>query len=110
MLRKKWRFRDERRSQDTVCLQPIFNLLHVEEVNSRPQGSYVYCALIELCRPGETDESKIIATSAALLHVRLGKNSYRGVKDDEALTNLRQELSELLEEVRKNGFDAYCAE
>ena len=82
----------------------------LEEVNSRPQGDYVYSALIELCRPGETDESKIITISAGLLHVRLGKTAYRGVKDDDALMNLRDELTQMLEEVRKNGFDAYCAD
>ena len=83
---------------------------NLEEVNSRPQGDYVYSVLIELCRPGETDESKMITTSAGLLHVRLGKTAYRGVKDDAALMDLRQELTEMLEEVRKNGFDAYCAD
>lgn len=82
----------------------------LEEVNSRPQGDYVYSALIELCRPGETDESKIITISAGLLHVRLGKTAYRGVKDDDALMNLRDELTQMLEEVRKNSFDAYCAD
>lgn len=82
----------------------------MEEVNSRPQGDYVYSALIELCRPGETDESKMITTSAGVLHVRLGKTAYRGVKDDDALMNLRDELAQMLEEVRKNGFDAYCAD
>ena len=82
----------------------------LEEVNSRPQGDYVYSALIELCRPGETDESKIITISAGLLHVRLGKTAYRGVKDDDALMNLQEELIQMLEEVRKIGFDAYCAD
>ena len=77
-----------------------------EEVHSRPRGNYVYTALVELCRPGETDESKIIATSAGLFHVRLGKTAYRGVKEDAALYDLRQEVSEMLEEVRKNGFEA----
>lgn len=82
----------------------------MEEVNSRPQGNYVYSVLIELCRPGETDESKRIVTGTELLHVRLGKTAYRGVKDDEALRDLREELIQVLEEVRKIGFDAYCAD
>ena len=81
----------------------------MEEINSRPQGNYVYTALIELCRPGETNESKIVTTSAGLLHVRLGKAAYRGVKDADALRTLREELTQMLEEVRKIGFDVYCA-
>lgn len=82
----------------------------MEEVNSRPEGNYVYFVLIELCRPGETDESKIITTGTELLYVRLGKTAYRGVKDDEALRDLQEELIQMLEEVRKIGFDAYCAD
>lgn len=80
----------------------------LEERNSRPQGNYDYAALIELCRPGETDESKIITTSAGVLHVRLGKTAYRGVKDADALRGLQEELTQMLEQVRKNGFDACC--
>lgn len=80
----------------------------LEERNSRPQGNYDYTALIELCRPGETDESKIITTSAGVLHVRLGKTAYRGVKDADALRGLQEELTQMLEQVRKNGFDACC--
>lgn len=82
----------------------------LEELNSRPDRDYAYTVLVELCRPGETDESRIITTSADLLHVRLGKTAYRGVKDDDALPDLRQELADVLEEVRRNGIDACCVD
>lgn len=81
-----------------------------DELKDRPHENYTYTVLTELCRPGESDENKIITVSADLLHVRLGRTSYRGVRDEDALTELQQELTEVLEEVRKTGMDAYCAD
>lgn len=82
----------------------------LDEQNTRPEGNYTYTVLTELYRPDQTDENKIIIAGADLLHVRLGKNAYRGVPDEDALTELRQELDEILQEVQKHGLDAYCQE
>lgn len=79
----------------------------LEEINSRPQSNYEYTVLVELSRPGETADDKVIVTSADLLHVRLGRAAYRGVKDEDALPDLKLELDEVFEEVRQNGLDAY---
>ncbi len=82
----------------------------LEETNSRPQSSYEYTVLVELSRPGETADDKVIITSADLLHVRLGRAAYRGVKDEDALPDLKLELDELFEEVRQKGLEAYLQE
>lgn len=79
----------------------------LEEINSRPQSNYEYTVLVELSRPGETADDKVIVSSADLLHVRLGRAAYRGVKDEDALPDLKLELDEVFEEVRQNGLDAY---
>lgn len=81
-----------------------------EETNSRPDSNYTYTALVELSYPGETAEDRVIMTSADLLHVRLGRTAYRGVRDEDALPDLRLELDELFDEVRKKGLDAYLQE
>lgn len=81
-----------------------------EESNSRPQSNYTYTVLVELSQPKETDENRIIFTCGDLLHVRLGRTAYRGVRDEDALPELRLELDEMFKEVRQKGLEVYLQE
>lgn len=70
-----------------------------ETLKSRPNQRYHYCVSIEISLPGETDEEKIWCAGAELLHVRPGKTSYKGVENKNAQVELREQLTEILEEL-----------
>ncbi len=76
-----------------------------EESNSRPEGNYTYTAQVYLYPRGEQKANKCITVYSDLLHVRLGKTDYRGVKDEEALTDLQEGLTELLDELQNGTAD-----
>lgn len=79
-----------------------------EELNSRPQKGYTYTLLAEIARFGETDENRIVVVSVDLLYVRLGKTAYRGVQNVHAKKELDDIFSDVLNEIGKNGIEAYC--
>lgn len=82
----------------------------IEEYKSRPQERYTYTANIEISRPGETDENRIICLWVELLYVRLGKTAYRGVRNKFIAEELESELADTLNEIKKIGIDAYLEE
>ena len=80
------------------------------ESNSRPDEGYTYTLNLEIAQPGETDDERIMILSVDMIYVRLGKTSYRGVKNKFAKEELELRLSEELDEISKNGFEAYLTD
>lgn len=72
-----------------------------KESNSRPHEGYTYNLDLEIARDGETDEDKILVSSIDLLYVRLGKTSYRGVKNEAAREELECKIQEAIAELTK---------
>ncbi len=85
-----------------VRTQYIYITDDFEELKSRPKEKYTYIALMEIARPDETDKDKIYEISAELMYGRLGKNSYRGVKNKYLLEELKEEIDLTLKEIREN--------
>ena len=79
-----------------------------EELNSRPKEGYTYTLIAEIAHFNETDENRIVVVSVDLLYVRLGKTSYRGVKNKHAKEELEFTISDMLNEINKNGLEVYC--
>ena len=78
-----------------------------EAYHSRPSSAYTYTAVTNIGRPGETDEERIIVLDTQLLRVRLGKKAYRGVVNLQAEEELKESCSEIMEEIKEKGFEAY---
>ena len=70
-----------------------------KELKSRPQEGYTYSIDVEISHYNEIDENKIIVVSADLLYVKLGKTSYRGVKNQKAKEELQIDFSDVLEKI-----------
>ena len=70
-----------------------------KELKSRPQEGYTYSLDVEISHFNETDENKIIVVSADLLYVKLGKTSYRGIKNQKAKEELQIDFSDVLEKI-----------
>ena len=70
-----------------------------KELKSRPQDGYTYSIDVEISHFNETDENKIIVVSADLLYVKLGKTSYRGIKNQKAKEELQIHFSDVLEKI-----------
>jgi hypothetical protein len=81
-----------------------------EERNSRPKEGYTYTLIAEIAHFNETDENKIVIVSVDLLYARLGKTSYRGVKNEHAQEELQMTISDVLNEINKIGIEAYNKE
>ena len=79
----------------------------LEKLKTRPDEKYTYTMAIEISHPNETDEEKTVTLDIDLLHVRIGKTSYRGVENEYAKEELQDNLTEALNEIAINGFDAY---
>ncbi len=79
-----------------------------EELNSRPKEGYTYTLIAEISHFNETDENRIVVVSVDLLYVRLGKTSYRGVKNKHIKEELEFTFSDVLNEIRQNGIEIYC--
>ncbi len=79
-----------------------------DERKSRPQEGYTYTLMIEIARPNETDDNRIVLLDVDLLYVRLGKTAYRGVANEHAEEELRLTLTDVLDEIFKNGIEVYC--
>jgi len=81
-----------------------------DESNSRPNDNYTYTLLIEISHFNETDENRIVEIGVDLLHVRLGKTSFRGIKSKNIQKDIDESIPEVLDEIVKNGIDVYCGE
>ena len=79
-----------------------------EELYSRPKEGYTYTLVAEIAHYNETDENRIITVSIDLLYVRLGKTSYRGVKNKHIKEEFEFTFSDVLNEIRQNGIEIYC--
>jgi len=79
-----------------------------EEYRSRPKAGYTYTLLIEIARPNETDEDRIIIMTFDLIYVRLGKIAYKGVLNEDAEEELKNTLRKNLDEIYQKGIEAYC--
>lgn len=79
-----------------------------EELNARPKKGYTYTLVAEIARFHEKDENRIVVLSFDLVYVRLGKTAYRGVKNEHLQVEFEQTFSEVLNEIYKNGIEAYC--
>lgn len=81
-----------------------------DELHSRPSAGYTYTLSLEISRPNETDEKRIVCLDVDLIHVRLGKTAYRGVECAFAQEELQDTLHSALQEIAEHGLDAYCRE
>lgn len=79
-----------------------------EELKSRPKEGYTYTLVAEISHFNETDENRIVIVSVDLLYVRLGKTAYRGTKNEHAKEELEFTISDVLNEINKNGIEVYC--
>ena len=69
------------------------------ESRSRPEEAYRYLAVIALSRSGKTDGDNLLEASVDLMRVRLGKTSYRGVRNPHMAVELKETAEALLAEV-----------
>ena len=80
----------------------------MEELRSRPDEGYTYTLMTEISRFGEEDEDRMVVFSTDLIHVRLGKRGYVGVKCEAAGEDFEFTASDVLDEIKEKGIDAYC--
>lgn len=94
-----------RAAQMNLTLRTKFRYItkDLEELKSRPDEEYTYTAIVEIAPPGETKQNRIVEISVDLLYVRIGKNAYRGVANENALTELQGYLTDMLDEIQKSG-------
>ena len=78
-----------------------------KESRSRPKENYTYTLLAEISYFNETDPKRKVEVSADLLHVRLGKTAYRGVKNEHAKKEFEEFFLDVIEEINKNGIESY---
>ena len=110
---RKWieRFVAEARQYDLeVRTQYLYITEDYEEHRSRPQSPHTYTAVISTCRPNETNEDRMIVFYTDILYVRIGKKSYRGVANLQAEDDLKLSFSEIMTEIKQQGFDTYIKE
>lgn len=81
---------------------------NMEELRSRPDEGYTYTLMTEISRFGEEDEDRMVVFSTDLIHVRLGKRGYVGVKCEAAGEDFEFTASDVLDEIKEKGIDAYC--
>lgn len=81
-----------------------------EELNARPKEGYTYTLVAEIALFHEKDEDRIVVLSIDLVYVRLGKTAYRGVKNSALQEEFEFTFSDTLNEIYKNGIEAYCEE
>ena len=86
----------------------VFVTKDFEEFKARPKEGYTYTLIVEIARPGEKDENRIVETSIDLVYVRLGKKAYRGVKNPNLQEEFQLTIPDVLNEIYKNGIEAYC--
>lgn len=78
-----------------------------EQFKKRPDKDYTYMLMSEISYPNETAEDKIIEVSVDLVYVRLGRNAYRGVENKFAFEELNTYMTDVLEEIRKQGMETF---
>lgn len=93
-----------------VQTQYLYITEDYEEYRSRPQSAHTYTAVIRIGRFNETDEDRMIIFYTDLLRVRIGKKAYRGVKNLLVEDELKISFSEIMTEIKQQGFDAYVKE
>lgn len=68
---------------DGVFLEINAQYIYVTEVfdeyKSRPDERYAHTLYLEIARPNERNEERIIVECVALIYVMLGKTAYKGV-------------------------------
>lgn len=99
-----------RTAQMNLALHTKFRYItkDLEELKSRPDEGYTYTVIVEIAPPGETKQNRIVAVGADLLYVRIGKNAYQGVFNENALQELQGYLTDTLDAIQKNGFGCCC--
>lgn len=110
---RKWieMFVAEARQYDLeVRTQYLYITEDYEEYRSRPQSPHTYTAVISIYHPNETNEDHMIIFYTDLLHVRIGKKAYRGVVNLQAEDELKLSFSEIITEIKQQGFDTYVKE
>ena len=110
---RKWieRFVAEARQYDLeVRTQYLYITEDYEEYRSRPQSPHTYTAVISICHPNENNEDRMIIFYTDLLRVRIGKKAYRGVVNLQAEDELKLSFSEIIAEIKQQGFDTYVKE
>jgi len=86
----------------------LFITKDFEELKARPKEGYTYTLVAEIAHFGEKDKNRIVEVSVDLVYVRLGKKSYRGVKNPHIQEEFQTTFTEVLNEIYKNGIEAYC--
>ena len=79
-----------------------------KELTSRPPEGYTYTLVAEIAHVNETHQDRTVLVDVDLLYVRLGKTSYRGVKNKNRKEELNFTFSDVLKEIHENGIDVYC--
>lgn len=101
-------FEAEARQYDLqVRTQYLYITEDYEESHSRPETAHTYTAVIDICRPNETDEDRMIILYTDMINVRLGKKAYRGVVNAQAEKEFKESFSEILTEIKQNGVEAF---
>lgn len=78
-----------------------------EELNSRPHNNYTFTVVTEIARPNERDENRILCIETKLLFVRLGKASYRSVRNRYAKEEFCIAADNALKEVKEKAAEIY---
>lgn len=79
----------------------------LDEFKSRPDEGYTYTLSIEISRPNEQDDEKIICNDFNLIFVRLGKKAYRGIINKKVIDEIQPSVSEVLEQIIQVGIENY---
>jgi hypothetical protein len=85
----------------------LFITKDYEELKTRPKEGYTYTLVIEIARPGEKDENRILEVSMDLVYVRLGRKAYRGVINPHLQEEFRLTIPDTLNDIYKNGIESY---
>lgn len=89
-------FVDQAKQQDFELQTQFLYMIGGSIFPSRPQNSYTYIALVKLL--DKSTSSLYTEFSVDLVHARLGKNSYRGVNNENALQELELYLNDHLKQ------------
>ena len=91
----------------TVRCKYVYTVDGWDEYNSRPDEGYTYTLVMEISRPNEKDENRIVVLNQDLLYVRLGKTAYRGVENSQAELLLEDTFDRELNKIKGLGFEKY---
>lgn len=91
----------------TIKAKYLFITKDFEEYKTRPKEGYTYTLVIEIARPGEKDENRILEVSMDLVYVRLGRKAYRGVINPHLQEDFKLTIPDTLNDIYKNGIESY---